>query len=251
MNTAINIENLNFFYGDKRALKDINMSIPKNKVVALIGPSGCGKSTFLRCLNRMNDLIEDIQYEGSIKIDNKNIIEEKTNLIELRKKVGMVFQKANPFPKSIYENIIYGPKRYGIKDKKTLDEMVENSLKDVGLYDEVHDRVKKSAFGLSGGQQQRLCIARTIVANPDIILMDEPTSALDPISTSKIEELISKLKEKYTVVIVTHNMEQAARVSDYTGFFLNGDLVEFDETETIFTKPKRRETQDYISGRFG
>lgn len=251
MNTAINIENLNFFYGDKKALKNINMNIPKNKVVALIGPSGCGKSTFLRCINRMNDLIEDISYEGQIKIDGENIIDKKTDLIELRKKVGMVFQKANPFPKSIYENIIYGPKRHGVKDKKILDKMVENSLKDVGLYDEVHDRIKKSAFGLSGGQQQRLCIARSIVANPDIILMDEPTSALDPISTIKIEELIGKLKEKYTVVIVTHNMEQAARVSDYTGFFLNGDLVEFDETQTIFTKPKRRETQDYISGRFG
>lgn len=251
MNTAINIENLNFFYGDKKALKNINMNIPKNKVVALIGPSGCGKSTFLRCINRMNDLIEGISYEGQIKIDGENIIDKKTDLIELRKKVGMVFQKANPFPKSIYENIIYGPKRHGVKDKKILDKMVENSLKDVGLYDEVHDRIKKSAFGLSGGQQQRLCIARSIVANPDIILMDEPTSALDPISTIKIEELIGKLKEKYTVVIVTHNMEQAARVSDYTGFFLNGDLVEFDETQTIFTKPKRRETQDYISGRFG
>lgn len=251
METVINVENLNFFYGKKQALKNINIKVPQNKVVALIGPSGCGKSTFLRCLNRMNDMIEEIKYEGSIEIDGKNIIEKNTDLIKLRKEVGMVFQKANPFPKSIYENVIYGPKRHGIKDKKVLSEMVDKSLKDVGLYEEVHDRLNSSAFGLSGGQQQRLCIARTIVANPNVILMDEPTSALDPISTIKIEELIGELKKKYTVVIVTHNMEQAARVSDYTGFFLDGELVEFDETEVIFTKPKRKETEDYISGRFG
>ena len=251
METVINVENLNFFYGKKQALKNINIKVPQNKVVALIGPSGCGKSTFLRCLNRMNDMIEEIKYEGSIEIDGKNIIEKNTDLIKLRKEVGMVFQKANPFPKSIYENVIYGPKRHGIKDKKVLSEMVDKSLKDVGLYEEVHDRLNSSAFGLSGGQQQRLCIARTIVANPNVILMDEPTSALDPISTTKIEELIGELKKKYTVVIVTHNMEQAARVSDYTGFFLDGELVEFDETEVIFTKPKRKETEDYISGRFG
>ncbi len=251
METIINVENLNFFYGKKQALKNINIKVPQNKVVALIGPSGCGKSTFLRCLNRMNDMIEEIKYEGSIEIDEKNIIEKDTDLIKLRKEVGMVFQKANPFPKSIYENIIYGPKRHGIKNKKVLSEMVDKSLKDVGLYEEVYDRLNSSAFGLSGGQQQRLCIARTIVANPNVILMDEPTSALDPISTIKIEELIGELKKKYTVVIVTHNMEQAARVSDYTGFFLDGELVEFDETEVIFTKPKRKETEDYISGRFG
>ncbi len=251
METIINVENLNFFYGKKQALKNINIKVPQNKVVALIGPSGCGKSTFLRCLNRMNDMIEEIKYEGSIEIDGKNIIEKDTDLIKLRKEVGMVFQKANPFPKSIYENIIYGPKRHGIKNKKVLSEMVDKSLKDVGLYEEVYDRLNSSAFGLSGGQQQRLCIARTIVANPNVILMDEPTSALDPISTIKIEELIGELKKKYTVVIVTHNMEQAARVSDYTGFFLDGELVEFDETEVIFTKPKRKETEDYISGRFG
>lgn len=251
METIINVENLNFFYGKKQALKNINIKVPQNKVVALIGPSGCGKSTFLRCLNRMNDMIEEIKYEGSIEIGGKNIIDKDTDLIKLRKEVGMVFQKANPFPKSIYENIIYGPKRHGIKNKKVLNEMVDKSLKDVGLYEEVYDRLNSSAFGLSGGQQQRLCIARTIVANPNVILMDEPTSALDPISTIKIEELIGELKKKYTVVIVTHNMEQAARVSDYTGFFLDGELVEFDETEVIFTKPKRKETEDYISGRFG
>lgn len=251
MKTIINVENLNFFYGKKQALKNINIKVPQNKVVALIGPSGCGKSTFLRCLNRMNDMIEEIKYEGSIEIGGKNIIDKDTDLIKLRKEVGMVFQKANPFPKSIYENIIYGPKRHGIKNKKVLNEMVDKSLKDVGLYEEVYDRLNSSAFGLSGGQQQRLCIARTIVANPNVILMDEPTSALDPISTIKIEELIGELKKKYTVVIVTHNMEQAARVSDYTGFFLDGELVEFDETEVIFTKPKRKETEDYISGRFG
>ncbi|WP_066874728.1 phosphate ABC transporter ATP-binding protein PstB [Clostridium mediterraneense] len=251
METIINVENLNFFYGKKQALKNINIKVPENKVVALIGPSGCGKSTFLRCLNRMNDMIEEIKYEGRIEIGGKNIIEKDTDLIKLRKEVGMVFQKANPFPKSIYENIIYGPKRHGIKNKKVLSEMVDKSLKDVGLYEEVYDRLNSSAFGLSGGQQQRLCIARTIVANPNVILMDEPTSALDPISTIKIEELIGELKKKYTVVIVTHNMEQAARVSDYTGFFLDGELVEFDETEVIFTKPKRKETEDYISGRFG
>lgn len=251
METIINVENLNFFYGKKQALKNINIKVPQNKVVALIGPSGCGKSTVLRCLNRMNDMIEEIKYEGSIEIGGKNIIDKDTDLIKLRKEVGMVFQKANPFPKSIYENIIYGPKRHGIKDKKVLNEMVDKSLKDVGLYEEVYDRLNSSAFGLSGGQQQRLCIARTIVANPNVILMDEPTSALDPISTIKIEELIGELKKKYTVVIVTHNMEQAARVSDYTGFFLDGELVEFDETEVIFTKPKRKETEDYISGRFG
>ena len=251
METIINVENLNFFYGKKQALKNINIKVPENKVVALIGPSGCGKSTFLRCLNRMNDMIEEIKYEGRIEIGGKNIIEKDTDLIKLRKEVGMVFQKANPFPKSIYENIIYGPKRHGIKNKKVLSEMVDKSLKDVGLYEEVYDRLNSSAFGLSGGQQQRLCIARTIVANPNVILMDEPTSALDPISTIKIEELIGELKKKYTVVIVTHNMEQAARVSDYTGFFLDGELIEFDETEVIFTKPKRKETEDYISGRFG
>lgn len=250
MNNIIKIENLNFYYGDKKALDNISMDIPEGKVVALIGPSGCGKSTFLRCLNRMNDLIDDAKYEGNIFFDKENII-KSNNLIELRRKVGMVFQKPNPFPKSIYENIIYGPKRHGIKDKRILDEMVNNSLKAVGLYDEVCTRLKKSAFDLSGGQQQRLCIARTIVGKPKVILMDEPTSALDPVSTVKIEELIIELKKDYTVVIVTHNMEQAARISDYTGFFLNGKLIEFDETYNIFTRPKKKETDDYIQGRFG
>lgn len=250
MKTAINIDNLSFYYGSKRALDNVSLKVPEGKVVALIGPSGCGKSTFLRCLNRMNDLIDGTKYDGKIIIDNEDII-EKEDLIDLRRKVGMVFQKPNPFPKSIYENIIYGPKRHGIKDKSILDEMVNSSLKSVGLYDEVHDRLKKSAFDLSGGQQQRLCIARTIVGKPKIILMDEPTSALDPVSTVKIEELIKELKKDYTVVIVTHNMEQAARISDYTGFFLNGKLIEFDETYNIFTKPKKKETEDYIQGRFG
>lgn len=251
MDLGIKVEGLNFYYGDNQALKNINIEILPQKVTALIGPSGCGKSTFLRTLNRMNDIIENTRYEGKILLDNNNILEKDTNVIELRKKVGMVFQKANPFPKSIYENVIYGPKRYGIKNKKILDELVETSLKGAALWDEVKDKLNKSAFDLSGGQQQRLCIARTLAAKPEIILMDEPTSALDPISTLKVEDLIHELKEKYTVVIVTHNMEQAGRVSDYTGFFLSGELIEFNGTENIFYNPKNKKTEDYISGRFG
>lgn len=251
MELGIKVEGLNFYYGDNQALKNINIEILPQKVTALIGPSGCGKSTFLRSLNRMNDIIENTRYEGKILLDSNNILEKDTNVIELRKKVGMVFQKANPFPKSIYENVIYGPKRYGIKNKKILDELVETSLKGAALWDEVKDKLNKSAFDLSGGQQQRLCIARTLAAKPEIILMDEPTSALDPISTLKVEDLIHELKEKYTVVIVTHNMEQAGRVSDYTGFFLSGELIEFNTTENIFYNPKNKKTEDYISGRFG
>lgn len=251
MELGIKVQDLNFYYGENQALKNINMEILSTKVTALIGPSGCGKSTFLRTLNRMNDIIDNTKYEGTIVIDNQNILDKDINLIELRKKVGMVFQKANPFPKSIYENVIYGPKRYGIKNKKVLDELVEKSLRGAALWDEVKDKLNKSAFDLSGGQQQRLCIARTLAAKPDIILMDEPTSALDPISTLKVEDLIHELKQNYTVVIVTHNMEQAGRVSDYTGFFLNGELIEFNNTEDIFYNPKSKKTEDYISGRFG
>lgn len=251
MELGIKVENLNFYYGENQALKNINMEILSNKVTALIGPSGCGKSTFLRTLNRMNDIIENTRYEGNILVHGQNILDKDINLIELRKNVGMVFQKANPFPKSIYENVIYGPRRYGIKDKKILDELVEKSLRGAALWEEVKDKLNKSAFDLSGGQQQRLCIARTLAAKPEIILMDEPTSALDPISTLKVEELIHELKENYTVVIVTHNMEQAGRVSDYTGFFLNGELIEFNNTEDIFYNPKSKKTEDYISGRFG
>lgn len=251
MELGIKVQDLNFYYGDNQALKNINMEIQTKKVTALIGPSGCGKSTFLRTLNRMNDIIDNTRYEGKIIIENQNVLDKDINLIELRKKVGMVFQKANPFPKSIYENVIYGPKRYGIKNKKALDELVEKSLKGAALWDEVKDKLNKSAFDLSGGQQQRLCIARTLAAKPDIILMDEPTSALDPISTLKVEDLIHELKKQYTVVIVTHNMEQAGRVSDFTGFFLNGELIEFNDTEDIFYNPKSKKTEDYISGRFG
>ncbi|MPM83638.1 Phosphate import ATP-binding protein PstB 3 [bioreactor metagenome] len=251
MELGIKVENLNFYYGENQALKNINMEILSNKVTALIGPSGCGKSTFLRTLNRMNDIIENTRYEGNILVHGQNILDKDINLIELRKNVGMVFQKANPFPKSIYENVIYGPRRYGIKDKKILDELVEKSLRGAALWEEVKDKLNKSAFDLSGGQQQRLCIARTLAAKPEIILMDEPTSALDPISTLKVEELIHELKENYTVVIVTHNMEQAGRVSDYTGFFLNGELIEFNNTEDIFYNPKSKKTEDYTSGRFG
>lgn len=250
MSRIIEVKNLNFYYGEKQALNNINMSIEKNKVIALIGPSGCGKSTFLRCLNRMNDIIDNTKYEGSIQIYGEDIL-KKTNTTELRKKVGMVFQKANPFPKSIYENVIYAPKRFGMTNKKELDELVNSSLESVGLLEEVKDKLNKSAFGLSGGQQQRLCIARAIVAKPDIILMDEPTSALDPVSTIKVEELIQELKKEYTVVIVTHNMEQAYRIADYTGFFLNGELLEFNTTENIFKNPQRIQTRDYINGIFG
>lgn len=251
MNSKIKVEDFNFYYGEKKALDNINLQIEERKITALIGPSGCGKSTFLRSLNRMNDFINDVKYEGKIFINNSDILSENIDIIELRKSVGMVFQKANVFPKSIYENVIYGPKRYGIKDKNKLDEIVESSLKRAALWNEVKDVLNKSAFRLSGGQQQRLCIARTLASKPDVILMDEPTSALDPISTLKIEELMEELKENYTVVVVTHNMEQAARTSDYTAFFLNGQLIEMDITNNIFSNPKNKKTEDYISGRFG
>ena len=247
---AIKVRNLELFYGDNKALKGIDIDIEKNKVTALIGPSGCGKSTFLRTLNRMNDLIENVKITGEIDIFNKNIYKEFEE-IDLRKRVGMVFQKPNPFPMSIYDNVAYGPRIHGIKNKKELDGIVKKSLKGAALWDEVKDRLKTSALGLSGGQQQRLCIARTIAVEPEIILMDEPTSALDPISTIKMEELMDKLKEEYTVVIVTHNMQQAGRIADKTAFFLTGELVEYGKTEDIFYRPKDKRTEDYITGRFG
>ena len=227
------------------------MEIQENKVTALIGPSGCGKSTFLRSINRMNDLIDGVRYEGVITFDGKNIFDSDNDIVELRKKIGMVFQKPNPFPKTIYENIVYGPKLHGEKDKKVLDEIVIKSLKAVALWDEVKDKLHQSALGLSGGQQQRLCIARAIAVKPEILLMDEPTSALDPISTLKIEELIRELQKDYTIIIVTHNMQQAARISDYTGFFYQGKLEEFDKTDVIFTNPHKKKTEDYITGKFG
>ena len=249
-NTKISVRNLELFYGDNKALKNINIDIGANEVTALIGPSGCGKSTFLRTLNRMNDLIDNVKITGEVKLDGVDIY-KNDDVIELRTKVGMVFQKPNPFPMSIYDNVAYGPRVHGIKDKKQLDKIVEESLKGAAIWDEVKDRLKSSALGLSGGQQQRICIARTIALQPEVILMDEPTSALDPISTLKVEELIEEMKEKFTVVIVTHNMQQAARISDKTAFFLSGDLVEFDDTKTVFTNPKDQRTEDYITGRFG
>lgn len=246
----IQVKNLDLFYGDNQALKNINIDIEKNKVTALIGPSGCGKSTFLRTLNRMNDLIDNVKINGEILVGGKNIYKDFDE-IDLRKKVGMVFQKPNPFPMSIYDNIAYGPRIHGVRDKKTLDEIVERSLKGAALWDEVKDRLKKSAMGMSGGQQQRLCIARTIAVSPEIILMDEPTSALDPISTNKMEELMDQLKKDYIVVIVTHNMQQAGRIADKTAFFLSGELIEYGRTEDIFYRPQDKRTEDYISGRFG
>ena len=247
----ITTNNLNFYYGKNNALKDINIQITSNKVTALIGPSGCGKSTFLRTLNRMNDLINGVKITGEIKIDDEDIYRKNTDIVALRRKVGMVFQKSNPFPKSIYENVAYGARINGITKKEWLDDIVETSLKRAAIWDEVKDRLKEMATGLSGGQQQRVCIARTLAVNPEIILMDEPASALDPISTSKIEELIFTLKNSITLVIVTHNMQQAARVSDVTGFFLNGELVEYDSTRKIFTSPNDERTQNYITGKFG
>lgn len=249
-NIKISVRNLELFYGDNKALKNINIDIGSNEVTALIGPSGCGKSTFLRTLNRMNDLIDNVKITGEIKLDGVDIYKDD-DVIELRTKVGMVFQKPNPFPMNIYDNVAYGPRVHGIKDKKQLDKIVEESLKGAAIWDEVKDRLKSSALGLSGGQQQRICIARTIALKPEVILMDEPTSALDPISTLKVEELIEEMKEKFTVVIVTHNMQQAARISDKTAFFLSGDLVEFEDTKTVFTNPKEQRTEDYITGRFG
>lgn len=253
MNEEIKISarNLNLYYGENHALKDINMDIKKNAVTVLIGPSGCGKSTFLKSLNRMNDLVENVKITGEVKLDNENIYGENVDTTLLRKKIGMVFQQPNPFPMSIYDNIAYGPRIHGIKNKSKLDEIVEESLRGAAIFDEVKDRLKKSALGLSGGQQQRLCIARALAVQPDVLLMDEPTSALDPISTLKVEELMEDLKKKYTVVVVTHNMQQATRVSDETAFFLVGEVVEFDKTETIFSNPKNKKTEDYITGRFG
>ena len=246
----IQVKNLELFYGDNKALKNINLDIESKIVSALIGPSGCGKSTFLRTLNRMNDLIDNVKITGEIIIGGKNIYKD-IDEIDLRKKVGMVFQKPNPFPMSIYDNVAYGSRIHGVKDKETLDEIVEKSLMGAALWEEVKDRLKKSALGLSGGQQQRLCIARTIAVSPEIILMDEPTSALDPISTIKMEELMYELKKEYTVVIVTHNMQQAGRIADKTAFFLSGEVVEYGDTSDIFYKPKDKRTEDYITGRFG
>ena len=248
--SIIETKNLELYYGENRALKGIDMLIEKKEVTALIGPSGCGKSTFLRTINRMNDLIDTVRVTGEVLFEGKNIYEDYDE-ISLRKRIGMVFQKPNPFPMSIYDNIVYGPRIHGIKDKRTLDEIVERSLKGAALWDEIKDRLKKSALGLSGGQQQRLCIARTLAVSPEIVLMDEPTSALDPISTSKVEELMGVLKENYTVIIVTHNMQQAGRIADKTAFFLNGEVVEFGKTDDIFTKPRDKRTEDYITGRFG
>ena len=245
------VRDLNLHYGDNHALKDINADIKKNTVTALIGPSGCGKSTFLKTINRMNDLADDVKISGTVTLDGENIYEDGVDVTLLRKKVGMVFQQPNPFPMSIYDNVAYGPRIHGIKGKAALDEIVESSLRSAAIFDEVKDRLKKPALGLSGGQQQRLCIARALAVEPDVLLMDEPTSALDPISTLKIEDLIDKLKEKYTVVIVTHNMQQAARVSDYTAFFLIGEMIEHDKTEKIFSNPQNKKTEDYITGRFG
>ncbi|WP_220271718.1 MULTISPECIES: phosphate ABC transporter ATP-binding protein PstB [unclassified Helicobacter] len=247
---CFSIKDMNLFYGNFHALKNINMEIQKGEVSAFIGPSGCGKSTFIKSLNRMNDLVENCKIKGKILLFGDNIY-KKYNVNALRKKVGMVFQKPNPFPMSIYDNITFGPKTHGVKGKDKLDSIVEESLKDVGLWKDLKDRLKQSALSLSGGQQQRLCIARSIAVNPEVILMDEPTSALDPISTLKIEELISKLKKDYTIIIVTHNMQQAHRISDKTAFFLLGEMIEFDETQKIFTKPKDKKTQDYINGKFG
>lgn len=250
-NVKISVENLNLYYGAHHALKNINMNIEKGKITAFIGPSGCGKSTFLKTLNRMNDLIDYVKIDGKVLLDGEDIYSPKVDTTLLRKKIGMVFQQPNPFPMSIYDNIAYGPRIHGIKSKAELDEIVETSLKGAAIFDEVKDRLKKSALGLSGGQQQRLCIARALAVKPDVLLMDEPTSALDPISTIKIEELMAELKKDYTVVTVTHNMQQAARISDYTSFFLVGEMVEMGTTEDIFTRPKDKRTEDYITGRFG
>jgi phosphate transport system ATP-binding protein len=247
----INVTDLNLFYGPKQALKNVTVEIPVQKVTAFIGPSGCGKSTFLRVLNRMNDLIDSVRITGEVLIDGINIYDRSIDVVNLRRKIGMVFQKSNLFPMSIYDNLVYGIRINGIKNKKTLNEIVEKTLRQAALWEEVKDRLNESALSLSGGQQQRVCIARTLANEPEIILMDEPASALDPISTAKIEELIHELKVKYTIVIVTHNMLQAARVSDQTAFFYLGELIEYDKTTRIFTKPSKKQTEDYISGRFG
>ena len=247
----LTVRDLNLYYGENHALKDINMDIREKGVTALIGPSGCGKSTFLKTINRMNDLIDNVRITGELKLDDEDIYGEGVDTTVLRKRVGMVFQQPNPFPMSIYDNIAYGPRVHGIKDKAKLDEIVEESLRGAAIFDEVKDRLKKSALGLSGGQQQRICIARALAVKPEVLLMDEPTSALDPISTIKIEELATELKKNYTIVIVTHNMQQATRISDKTAFFLHGEIVEFDETQRIFSNPKEQKTLEYITGRFG
>ncbi len=247
----VEVEDLSLFYGAKQALRDINMNIPRRQVTAFIGPSGCGKSTMLRCFNRLNDLIDDCRIEGEISINGKSIFDSDVDITDLRKRVGMVFQKSNPFPKSIYENVAYGARIAGTKKKSVLDDIVEKNLKRAALWDEVNDRLSDSAMSLSGGQQQRLCIARAIAVEPDVLLMDEPCSALDPVATAKIEDLITELKSKFTIVIVTHNMQQAARVSDYTAFMYIGDIVEFDTTEKIFLNPAKKHTEDYVSGKFG
>ena len=247
----VKVENLNLYYGENHALKDVNMDIQENAVTAFIGPSGCGKSTFLKTLNRMNDLVDGVRIDGKVLLDGEDIYEPGVDTTILRKKVGMVFQQPNPFPMSIYDNIAYGPRVHGIRDKKRLDQIVEESLRRAAIFDEVKDRLKKSAMGLSGGQQQRICIARALAVQPEVLLMDEPTSALDPISTAKIEELMEDLKKKYTVIVVTHNMQQATRVSDQTAFFLVGEMVEFGDTKQIFSYPQDKRTEDYITGRFG
>ena len=250
-NCIIDVKHLDLYYGKNHALKDISIDIFKNSVTALIGPSGCGKSTFLKSINRMNDLVENVSITGDVIVDGVDIYQKGCDVTRLRKNVGMVFQQPNPFPMSIYDNVAYGPRVHGIKSKSELDCIVEESLKDAAIWDEVKDRLKKSALGLSGGQQQRLCIARALAVQPQVLLMDEPTSALDPISTSKIEELMQQLKKKYTVVVVTHNMQQALRVSDYTAFFLVGNLIEYNKTDLIFSSPQHKRTHDYINGRFG
>ena len=250
-NSKVSIQNMDLYYGDFHALKNLNLEIPANQVTAFIGPSGCGKSTCIKSLNRMNDLIDGCKITGTIKIDGEDIYDPRTDVTLLRKRAGMVFQKANPCPMSVYDNIAYGPRVHGIKNRAKLDEIVENSLRGAALWDEVKDRLKKSALGLSGGQQQRLCIARALAVEPDILLMDEPTSALDPISTLKIEDLMEELKKDYTVIVVTHNMQQAARVADMTAFFLLGEIIEFDKTQLMFSTPKDKRTEEYITGRFG
>ena len=247
----IEAKDLNLYYGENHALKNISLGIEEKAITAFIGPSGCGKSTFLKTLNRMNDLVDNVRIEGLVTLDGENIYDPRVDTTLLRKKIGMVFQQPNPFPMSIYDNIAYGPRIHGIKNKTELDEIVERSLRDAAIFDEVKDRLKKSALGLSGGQQQRLCIARALAVEPEVLLMDEPTSALDPISTLKIEDLMGELKKKYTVAVVTHNMQQAARVSDYTAFFLVGEVVEYNATDTLFTRPENKKTEDYITGRFG
>ena len=251
MNIKVSTESLNLYYGETQALKNINIKTYEHLVTALIGPSGCGKSTFLKTVNRMNDLIPSVKIDGKVKLDGEDIYSKETDVTLLRKRIGMVFQKPNPFPMSIYDNITYGPRIHGIKSRNKLDEIVERSLEGAALFDEVKDRLKKSALGLSGGQQQRLCIARALAVEPEVLLMDEPTSSLDPISTMKIEKLISTLKEKYTIIIVTHNMQQASRISDYTAFFLLGEIIEYSQTDEIFSMPKNKKTEDYITGRFG